>query len=45
MIMAGNLTELLADSTPVQIDHRLESVKQLPQDGTGGPWILDIMDF
>lgn len=34
--LAGNLTELLARSDPVVIDHRLESVKLLQSDGAGG---------
>ena len=33
LAMAGNLTEALASSDPVQIGHRLESVKLLPGDG------------
>ena len=36
LALAGNLTELLADSDPVEIDHRLESVKLLPKDGATG---------
>ena len=34
--LAGNLTELLEGSGPIQIDHRLESVKLLPHGGAGG---------
>ena len=35
--LAGNLTELLAGDGPVEVRHRLESVKLLPRDGaTGG---------
>ena len=34
--LAGNLTELLNSNNPVKIDHRLESVKLLPQDGATG---------
>lgn len=33
---AGNLTEALASNDPVQIGHRLESVKLLPEDGANG---------
>ncbi len=36
LALAGNLTALLAGSNPVQIDHRLESVKLLPRGGAGG---------
>ena len=38
--LAGNLTELLYSNDPVKIDHRLESVKLLSQDGATGtdPW-------
>ena len=36
LALAGNLTELLASSGSVEIDHRLESVKLLPQDGATG---------
>ena len=36
LALAGNLTELLEGSGPIQVDHRLESVKLLPQDGAGG---------
>ncbi len=34
--LAGNLTELLADNRPVEISHRLESVKLLKTDGATG---------
>ena len=34
--LAGNLTDLLADNRPVEINHRLESVKLLPSSGTTG---------
>jgi hypothetical protein len=33
LALAGNLTEVLASTEPVQIGHRLESVKLLPYDG------------
>lgn len=33
LALAGNLTEVLISTEPVQIGHRLESVKLLPQDG------------
>jgi hypothetical protein len=36
LAMAGNLTEALASDDPVQIGHRLESVKLLPEDGANG---------
>ena len=36
LALAGNLTELLAGSGPVDFGHRLESVKLLPQDGATG---------
>ena len=36
LALAGDLTEHLAGSDPVEIDHRLESVKLLPHDGAGG---------
>jgi hypothetical protein len=36
LAMAGNLTEALASNDPVQIGHRLESVKLLPEDGANG---------
>ena len=36
LALAGNLTELLEGSGPIQVDHRLKSVKLLPQDGAGG---------
>lgn len=36
LAMAGNLTEALASSDPVQVEHRLESVKLLPEDGANG---------
>ena len=34
--LAGNLTEILESSDPIDIDHRLESVKLLPKDGATG---------
>ena len=36
LALAGNLTEVLAGSGPVDFGHRLESVKLLPQDGATG---------
>ena len=36
LALVGNLTELLAGSDPVRVDHRLESVKLIPHDGAGG---------
>lgn len=36
LAMAGNLTEALASNDPVQVGHRLESVKLLPEDGANG---------
>ena len=36
LAIAGNLTDLLASSTPVKINHLLESVKLLPHDGATG---------
>ena len=36
LAMAGNLTEALATNDPIQIGHRLESVKLLPEDGANG---------
>ena len=36
LALAGDLTGFLAGSAPVQITHRLESVKLLPQGGSGG---------
>lgn len=36
LALAGNLTHLLAGNNPVEINHRLESVKLLPQDGATG---------
>ncbi len=36
LALAGDLTEPLAGSAPVEIDHRLESVKLLQRDGAGG---------
>ena len=36
LALAGNLTELLEGSGPIQVDHRLESVKLLPHGGAGG---------
>jgi hypothetical protein len=36
LALAGDLTELLAGSGPVEFGHRLESVKLLPTDGSGG---------
>jgi len=34
--LAGNLTALLAGNGPVELGHRLESVKLVPTDGAGG---------
>ena len=34
--LAGDLAEILESSDPVEIDHRLESVKLLPKDGATG---------
>ena len=36
LALAGNLTQLLAGNNPIEINHRLESVKLLPQDGATG---------
>lgn len=36
LALAGNLTEQLVSRDPVEIGHRLESVKLLPYDGAGG---------
>ena len=36
LALAGDLTGVLAGSGPVEIAHRLESVKLLPRDGSGG---------
>ena len=36
LALAGDLNELLAGTDPVEIDHRLESVKLIPQDGVPG---------
>jgi hypothetical protein len=36
LAMAGNLTAALASDEPVQVGHRLESVKLLPGDGANG---------
>ena len=36
LAMAGNLAEALASNDPVQVGHRLESVKLLPEDGANG---------
>ena len=36
LALAGDLTGLLAGNTPVEITHRLESVKLLPRGGSGG---------
>ena len=36
LALAGDLTELLASNASVEIGHRLESVKLLPQSGSGG---------
>ena len=36
LVVAGNLTEALASNDPVQVQHRLESVKLLPEDGANG---------
>ena len=34
--LAGNLTEALASQEPLDVAHRLESVKLLPADGANG---------
>lgn len=36
LALAGNLTEVLATDDTVQVGHRLESVKLLPEDGANG---------
>lgn len=36
LALAGDLTDLLSGNDPVEVDHRLESVKLLPQDGATG---------
>ena len=36
LALAGNLTDVLAGGDPVDIDHRIESVKLLDQDGAHG---------
>ena len=36
LALAGDLTDLLASNHPVEIDHRLESVKLIPHDHTPG---------
>ena len=36
LALAGDLSELLADTNPVDIEHRLESVKLIPRDGAPG---------
>ena len=36
LALMGNLTDLLNGNDPVEIDHRLESVKLLPSDGATG---------
>ena len=36
LALAGDLNELLAGTDPVEIDHRLESVKLIPLDGVPG---------
>ena len=36
LALTGNLTQLLASNNPVEINHRLESVKLLSQDGATG---------
>lgn len=36
LALAGNLTESLASNDPIQVGHRLESVKLLPEDGANG---------
>ena len=36
LALAGNLTTILAGKGPVEIDHRLESVKLIPQSGATG---------
>lgn len=39
LALFGNLTDLLASNTPVEVPHRLESVKLIPENGAncGGP--------
>ena len=36
LALAGDLNELLAGTAPVEIEHRLESVKLIPRDGVPG---------
>ena len=36
LALVGNLTDLLASNQPVEIEHRLESVKLIPQGGVTG---------
>lgn len=36
LALAGNLTEALASQDPLEVAHRLESVKLLPEDGANG---------
>ena len=36
LALVGDLNKLLAGTDPVEIDHRLESVKLIPQDGVAG---------
>ena len=36
LALAGNLTEQLGSRDPIEVGHRLESVKLLPHDGAGG---------
>lgn len=36
LALVGNLAEALATQEPIQIDHRLESVKLIPRDGANG---------
>ncbi|MCY4237642.1 MAG: S8 family peptidase [Rhodospirillaceae bacterium] len=36
LALAGNLTEQLGSRSPIEVSHRLESVKLLPHDGAGG---------
>jgi hypothetical protein len=36
LALAGNLTEALASQDPLEVEHRLESVKLLPEDGANG---------
>ena len=36
LALAGDLNDLLADTNPIDIEHRLESVKLIPRDGAPG---------